>query len=88
MVEVISIKNSAIKGYHYFKITLHERIPMYIKKEANNPKDESAMLIYMPEVDKIPKELHHLVTRAKKTSSECDQSVLESSAVGVCTLIF
>ena len=39
---------------------------MHVKKEDNNAKDESAMLICMPKLDEILNEFHHLVTRLKK----------------------
>ena len=77
MAAVVIIENSAIKGYHIFKIKPHPLIKMLVVNDIQNPKDENAMLVKMPPLDDIPSRLHQDVTRKKKGAHEKDQTVDE-----------
>ena len=48
---------------------------MYVEKEYGNKKDEAAMLIKMPCLNKISQDYHFDVTKEKKGSERTDQHV-------------
>lgn len=70
----VTVINSNIKGYHHFKIRPHGDIAMLVEKEANNHFDPSAMIIKIPQLCKIPTELHNVVTKPKR-GKEHEQTV-------------
>jgi len=57
-MKVLKVTNSAIKGYHIFKIKPHESIKMLVIPELNNSYDANAMLIQMPAIQDIDENLH------------------------------
>ena len=62
----ISVIDSNVKGYHNFRIRPHTDIGMVVEREVENTYDPYAMLVKMPELTKIPAELHNNVTRPAK----------------------
>ena len=76
-MEVVTINNSNIKGYHYFKVRPHREIKMNVEKEVGNVRDESAMVIKMPPLQQISKSYHFDVTRPSKSPRERDQRVID-----------
>ena len=60
------LKNSAIEGYHIFKITLLIEMTMIVEREEENEFDPYAMVIKIPEIDHIPLEYRNKITREKE----------------------
>ena len=60
------LKNSAIKGYHIFKITPLIEMTMIVEREEENEFDPYAMVIKTPEIDHIPPEDRNKITREKE----------------------
>ena len=60
------LKNSAIKGYHIFKITPLIEMTMIVEREEENEFDPYAMVIKIPEIDHIPLEDRNKITREKE----------------------
>ena len=60
------LKNSAIKGYHIFKITQLIEMTMIVEREEENEFDLYAMVIKIPEIDHIPREDRNKITREKE----------------------
>lgn len=54
-MKTLKVTNSAIKGYHVFKIKPHPFIKMLVLPEHNNPYDQHAMIIKMPVISDIDK---------------------------------
>ena len=44
----VNIIDSAIKGYHVYKIRPHLEIPMIVKPDVTNDVDEYALGVWMP----------------------------------------
>ena len=74
---VVTIINSNIKGYHFFKNNPHRQIKMSVEKENNNRFDENTMIILMPQLTDIPVTYHCDITRRKKSYKEYDQRVID-----------
>ena len=54
----ITITNSNIKGYHFFKRNPHPVIGMIVEPEIGNEYDTDAMVIEMPKLANIPIRYH------------------------------
>ena len=54
----ITITNSNIKGYHFFKRNPHPVIGMIVEPEIGNKYDTDAMVIEMPKLANIPIRYH------------------------------
>ena len=48
------LKNSAIEGYHIFKIMPLLEMTMIVEREEENEFDPYAMVVKIPEIDHIP----------------------------------
>ena len=77
-MNVVTIENSNIKGYHIFKRRPHDSIEMIVKKEDSNPRDPYAMVVNMPEITEIHPSYHDEVTRAAK-GKEPEQKVRDAA---------
>ena len=73
-MNICTILNSNIKGYHIFKLRPHPHIEMLVKEERMNPYDPDAMLVMMPVLDDINPDLYDEVTRERK-GEDPDQTV-------------
>ena len=61
-MEVV-VANSTVKGYHHFKITPHEEVPMLVIPDEGNEFDACAMKVVVPRLSEIRPSLHNVVTR-------------------------
>ena len=65
-MEAVVIKESNIKGYHYFKRKPHAEIEMKVEKELNNIHDPDAYVVKMTKLKYIHPKYHKEVTRQAK----------------------
>ncbi|KAK3726373.1 hypothetical protein QZH41_017770 [Actinostola sp. cb2023] len=62
----ICIMNAVIKGYHEFQIRPPASLTLTVMKELGNKFDAKACLVWIPELETIPKQLRCAVTDAKR----------------------
>ena len=74
--KIITIINSSIKGYHVFKVTPHPAIKMFVTKEKDNKYDPHAMLVVMPDKEKIDPAYHHHISK-EGSSGKSPQRVVD-----------
>ena len=67
----------SVKGYHHFKIRPHPDITMLVEREDGNRYDPFAMKVMMPTLDRIPRNLHGVVTRPQNQRHHQSQTVAE-----------
>ena len=65
-MQLITISNSLIKGYHHFKICPHNDVEMFTEMEKDNGFDPDAMAVRMPLEKDIQLELLDGITREVK----------------------
>ncbi|CAB3996955.1 Hypothetical predicted protein [Paramuricea clavata] len=65
-MRLIIISNAVIKGYHEFQIRPPQNILLPVTKEYGNRHDSHSCLVWIPEIDKIPKDLWNHVTDEKR----------------------
>ena len=68
MVKVI-IFNGVIKGYHDFKIKPLMCMSLRVTKEYGNKHDQHACLVWIPELETIPRHLWDIVTDAMRNET-------------------
>ena len=67
----------SVKGYHHFKIRPHPDITMLLEREDGNRYDPFARKVMMPILDRIPRNLHGVVTRPLNQMHHQSQTVFE-----------
>ncbi|KAH3748305.1 hypothetical protein DPMN_182743 [Dreissena polymorpha] len=63
------LRNSVIKGYHFFQIRPPNTTPptqLLVQPEYTNIHDECASLVWLPELDTFPDHMHSLITDEKR----------------------
>lgn len=70
MVKII-IDNAVVKGYHEFQIRPPGTLSLPVTKEYGNRHDPNACLVWVPELDSIPKPMWHTITDAKRGETVC-----------------
>lgn len=65
-MRIIIINNAVIKGYHEFQIRPPPSIFLPVTKEYGNSHDPHSCLVWVPEINKIPKDLWNHVTDGKR----------------------
>ncbi|CAB3988958.1 Hypothetical predicted protein [Paramuricea clavata] len=61
-MRLVIVSNAVIKGYHKFQIRPPQNILLPVTKECGNCHDPHSCLVWIPEIDKIPKDLWNHVT--------------------------
>ena len=62
----VIISNAVIKGYHEFQIRPPPLLCLQVTKEYGNKHDKNACLVWVPELESIPREMWNIVTDAKR----------------------
>ena len=65
MIKVV-VSNAVIKGYHIFQIRPPPLLDLQVTKEYGNKHDKYACLIWVPELELIPRNMWSVVTDAKR----------------------
>ena len=74
-MNMLTIVNSNIKGYHFFKRQPRPLVEMVVKEEITNPYDADAMVVVMPSLDDIHPSLYDEITHASKGWNDPEQTV-------------
>lgn len=83
----IVIDKSVIKGYHAFKIRppYITHVPqLFIDREYTNVKDEYAWLVWLPQLESFPPDIHDMVTDEKRQLKLSDVAGLPIGHVPRC----
>ncbi len=62
----VVILNAVVKGYHEFQIRPPPTFSLRVTKEYGNKYDQTACLVWVPELESIPSEMRRVVTDAKR----------------------
>ena len=62
----VVISNAVIKGYHKLQIRPSPLLDLQVTKEYGNKHDKYACLIWVPELELIPRDLWSVVTDTKR----------------------
>ena len=65
LIKVV-VSNAVIKGYHIFQIRPPPLLDLQVTKEYGNKHDKYACLIWVPELELIPRNKWSVVTDAKR----------------------
>ncbi|KAM7434633.1 hypothetical protein ABFA07_015321 [Porites harrisoni] len=65
MIKVV-VSKAVIKGYHIFQIRPSPLLDLQVTKEYGNKHDKYACLIWVPELELIPRNMWSIVTDAKR----------------------
>ena len=83
----ITITNSNIKGYHFFKRKPHPVIGMVVEPEIGNKYDADAMVIKMPNLENIPIRYHdEMLPSSTERVKDISGKVIGRVPANICKL--
>lgn len=62
----VNLCNAVVKGYHEFQIRPPPSLSLPVTKEYGNKHDPNACLVWVPELESIPRAMWNVVTDAKR----------------------